>query len=67
MLRALWKTKFDGDTSSYIAFTSQEAINEVNKALGDVSAFINAKGEFRASCNVDTVAWVVKTFSGDYD
>lgn len=56
---------FDGDTASFNVVISDEAIKEIDTLLGRKTAYINAAGQFRASNDIDTVAWVLKSMTGN--
>lgn len=56
---------FDGDTASFIVLTSDESIREVDTALSKKEAFVNSSGYFRASADVETPAWVLRSMTGN--
>lgn len=56
---------FDGDTASFTVVTSDEAIKEMDVALSKKEAYINSGGQFRASADVETPAWVLRSMTGN--
>lgn len=55
---------FDGDTGNGVSVYSQEAVSEVDKFLQSVKAYVDTRGQFMASTDVDTVQLVLHNLTG---
>lgn len=55
---------FDGDTASFTVVTSDEANSEIESILSKKEAYIDSAGLFRASADVETPAWVLRSMTG---
>lgn len=55
---------FDGDTCSYNALYSDEAIEEVKRVLSKRSTYVSPEGGFKSSANIDTIALVLHNMTG---
>lgn len=62
--RSRWNITFDGDTASFNAVYSDEAVAEVRKILNSKMAYVDPRGGFRASTDVETVALVLHNMTG---
>lgn len=56
---------FDGDTASSTIVYTQESIDEIDKLLNSREAYLDPRGGFKASCNVQTVQLVLRNMTGD--
>lgn len=56
---------FDGDTASSTIVYTQESIDEIDKLLDSREAYLDPRGGFKASCNVQTVQLVLRNMTGD--
>lgn len=56
---------YDGDTASATIVYSDEALEELNKYLDSTAAYLDPRGGFKASCEVDTINLVLKNMTGD--
>lgn len=56
---------FDGDTASATFVYSDEAIAEIDQHFKSKEAYLDPRGGFKASTDVDTVAWVLRNMTGD--
>ncbi|MNI20766.1 hypothetical protein D3C73_742620 [compost metagenome] len=56
---------FDGDTASSTILYTKESIDEIDKLLNSREAYLDPRGGFKASCNVQTVQLVLRNMTGD--
>lgn len=56
---------FDGDTASSTIVYTQESIDEIDNLLNSREAYLDPRGGFKASCNVQTVQLVLRNMTGD--
>lgn len=55
---------FDGDTCSGVSVYSQESVAEVDRFIQSVKAYVDTRGQFMASTDVDTVQLVMHNLTG---
>ena len=56
---------FDGDTASSTIVYTQESIDEIDNLLNSREAYLDPRGGFKASCDVQTVQLVLRNMTGD--
>ena len=64
MYRHGWNITFDGDTASFNAVYTDEAVKEVQEYLNSKAAYVDPRGGLRANANVATVALVLRNMTG---
>ncbi len=55
---------YDGDTCSANILYSDQAIEEIDKALNSREAYLDPKGGLRTSADLDTVSLVLRNMTG---
>jgi hypothetical protein len=63
-LRPQRNITFDGDTASFNAVYTDEAVKEVKDILNSKAAYVDPRGGLKASANVATVALVLRNMTG---
>jgi len=64
IIRLEWNITFDGDTASFNAVYTDEAVKEVQEYLNSKAAYVDPRGGLKASANVATVALVLRNMTG---